>query len=1809
MSLIRNQCICAAKTLGVCVAFMALAVVALAQTISTTTVQGTVYLANGSPGSGTLQLSWPAFTTASNQTIAAEKITTTIGADGFVSVNLAPNLGSSPAGLYYTAIYHMSDGTTSTEYWVVPAAAQASIAQVRSQVMPAAQAAQAVSKAYVDQAVQSVAQGNLTSTGGQLTGPLYLTGDPTQSLQAADKHYVDASMAQAVPLSGGAVNGPLTARQLGAAYQVDQFPGADFGAKLQACFATISGVYGGTCDARNFSGNLAMAANLTISTANTTVMLPCATISTASQIIVAAGTRNVSLRGCALRGASNASGSQGGTVLLYSGSVAAIQVGDPTYAADTNGFHLDNVVVNTTAANGASAQALAMYRTQELDLESLYLLGNANQTGMTLDGTGNYAGGTFYDNHISGFQTAINGIGHQVTNSASTDWLNASTFVRLHIDCPTANGNPIPGSYGVNLQQGDGNTFTGGDVENCGTAVHLGANAQNNTIVGLRNENSTYQVVADAGSSYNSWMTGGTMFTGKLTDNGTRNSFLDTFHRSFNSLNGDWYGSQQDATLTNHLRLGIGNGNERGLLDRYQTDYGYRWTMGLSDATGGEQFYQVLDELNSVYRLSIGQYNSGQSSTNNQTVVNAAGAGAVVLNGSNNAGTGGVVFGSGGALESTVATVSNTGNATFNGTLQVGSTAQSTGTMTVRNNADAEVDYYLWPGLTTSQKGSFTYKDWNGNSQWYMVKDASNNWALNSAIGGLDSFKAYQSTNSGDTYINASNASGVVRVNYETGAGSAFNIYGGNSGNLYASFSGNTSIKFPGLSASSGHNCLQIDSSGYITNSGAACGSGSGSGTVNSGSTGQIAYYNGTGTAVSGMSSIPVSAGGTGASTAAGALAALGGVSLAATTSQNLAGPLNASVNTQINVMMYGAKGDCVTDDHNAIILAQTAALSYATGSTLPAALYFPKPPGGCYYTSAIQWAGESLLGQPASGGNVPVSYGVVIKGKPSQDILYAPDPLSTSFTWYPSASIHDISFLTDTSVQTPHAHRWPGRWFDDGGMTSGSAVLTTTRGEISCGDVGQAIQVNGAGPSGANLVTTIASVSPCWAMLGTSQTDWQVITLSANASTTVTNAHTYLSVLGFPVTQTLNNCAMGFDMQDGNPADWANPSQSVGLGALDLKNVTFGSTNGSTFYTCGMYTSGYWAGYKLDASNINVTGQLYGIVQTLPELNSYLQSNGDYQHWDHLFFFVDTYPWISVDGLANKLSQWQLNTLAGPQILTVGTNSGDIAAGWDISDSGFETYTGTTNYGWRIEGYGHTINGVGFSAGAATGQINANSTKCYGCGGSFTVTGNNNDTDLGQSTYVGATLTNRGRGNTLVGSYNAAGPYSGFTLPWKTTIFPMKGDGRNIIGRVTGDNIFDGNYSTPYNKYDLQIWPEEFSPGPGSVAYSTFFNYDSTSLSGESVTFPPSLAVSNFSTVPYNATNNNTALSIGSQIPAGKVTVAYSVKCPNTVTSYSLQMLANSTTVATDTETCSTSYAIHSFVADYTSYSTDVLGIKNSGANNLTLAWIVIRPYVHDINGFPIGGTGADILTGSGNGGYLSLWSGSGASYTLGSSLADYGITGAGVFTFKPLNGMSLTTSTAGENLYVTSSWSSSGGGAELWLQGGTYNANIGTKYEAYNPTLIDYWETGMFSGGVHLDWIIKDDQNNNTLLDFPNNTMPANSIGGNANGATAITQAASDNSTNIATDAFVKSNLPLTGTTTSIGGSALSAGACTSGTVNVTGATTSMAVVATPATYPGDGMDWRTYVSSSGVVTVKVCAAIAGTPMASTYNVRVIP
>lgn len=109
-------------------------------------------------------------------------------------------------------------------------------------------------------------------------------------------------------------------------------------------------------------------------------------------------------------------------------------------------------------------------------------------------------------------------------------------------------------------------------------------------------------------------------------------------------------------------------------------------------------------------------------------------------------------------------------------------------------------------------------------------------------------------------------------------------------------------------------------------------------------------------------------------------------------------------------------------------------------------------------------------------------------------------------------------------------------------------------------------------------------------------------------------------------------------------------------------------------------------------------------------------------------------------------------------------------------------------------------------------------------------------------------------------------------------------------------------------------------------------------------------------------------------------------------------------------------------------------------------------------------------------------------------------------------------------------------------------------------------------------------------------------------AGAAITVAQLACADLSNAGTGCSAAVSSVLTGTTGSIGGALLAAGACSSGTVAVTNSTTAMAVSVTPVTYPGDGNYWMGYVSTNGTVTVKICAAVAGTPGASTYNVRVL-
>ncbi len=158
--------------------------------VPTTLIEDTIYHADGTYASGTLLITWPAFATSTGQAIPAGNLTAQIGANGAVSLSLTPNIGATPAGTYYSVIYHLDDGTVSKEYWVVPNVTQTTITAMRSEVMPASIAMQMASQTYIN----NLLTGYLPISGGSLQGALLLNADPQAALQAATKEYVDSNV-------------------------------------------------------------------------------------------------------------------------------------------------------------------------------------------------------------------------------------------------------------------------------------------------------------------------------------------------------------------------------------------------------------------------------------------------------------------------------------------------------------------------------------------------------------------------------------------------------------------------------------------------------------------------------------------------------------------------------------------------------------------------------------------------------------------------------------------------------------------------------------------------------------------------------------------------------------------------------------------------------------------------------------------------------------------------------------------------------------------------------------------------------------------------------------------------------------------------------------------------------------------------------------------------------------------------------------------------------------------------------------------------------------------------------------------------------------------------------------------------------------------------------------------------------------------------------------------------------------------------------------------------------------------------------
>ena len=221
---------------------------------ATTTVADTIFRADGTHAQGTVVVQWPSFTTASGAAVAAGATSATLGPNGALSVGLVPNTGATPAGVYYTAIYQLNDGTNKTEYWLVGTASPENLATVRTtpgtgtatppvslqyvntalagkandsavvhlgsaetitgtktfsaapNVPAPVNAGDVANKNYVDSSLATVGAGSfLPTAGGTMTGALTLSGTPAAPLQATPKQYVDTGLAAKADVTGGHV--------------------------------------------------------------------------------------------------------------------------------------------------------------------------------------------------------------------------------------------------------------------------------------------------------------------------------------------------------------------------------------------------------------------------------------------------------------------------------------------------------------------------------------------------------------------------------------------------------------------------------------------------------------------------------------------------------------------------------------------------------------------------------------------------------------------------------------------------------------------------------------------------------------------------------------------------------------------------------------------------------------------------------------------------------------------------------------------------------------------------------------------------------------------------------------------------------------------------------------------------------------------------------------------------------------------------------------------------------------------------------------------------------------------------------------------------------------------------------------------------------------------------------------------------------------------------------------------------------------------------------------------------------------------
>ena len=156
-----------------------------------TQVTDTVYRADGTVAKGTVLISWPGFTTADGNAVAAGTLSVQLGSGGAFTASLAPCTGAQPAGVYYKVVYQLVGQEPSTEYWVVPATGSTTIGAVRARLQPSTIAVQGLTRDVADSNYVHV-NGDQTLNGVVTFARSPKVPTPQTSGDAANKGYVDA---------------------------------------------------------------------------------------------------------------------------------------------------------------------------------------------------------------------------------------------------------------------------------------------------------------------------------------------------------------------------------------------------------------------------------------------------------------------------------------------------------------------------------------------------------------------------------------------------------------------------------------------------------------------------------------------------------------------------------------------------------------------------------------------------------------------------------------------------------------------------------------------------------------------------------------------------------------------------------------------------------------------------------------------------------------------------------------------------------------------------------------------------------------------------------------------------------------------------------------------------------------------------------------------------------------------------------------------------------------------------------------------------------------------------------------------------------------------------------------------------------------------------------------------------------------------------------------------------------------------------------------------------------------------------------